>query len=730
MNRRTFLQLSGVAGAMMSNDGFGASPQRPFPMIPTLDSLAATPIRRKYIDLFNLPIAMNDWGSAQVVKSVTALSAISFPPYSCCGIPEVTWSPGFINTCEIFVDNQLPSTLGPPENEVIYRWYPHRVEREQTALGLKIQSTVFLPPKTRAVVMVVKVTNLGSSLHAARLGFDMRAAVTKKTTAWFAQMPGEGDNRLTWDASRSRLTFESSHAPASSAQGMQPSASRLASGNVLEYDIEFEPGQTKTLTYVNAVADSPMGANALVDQLQSKISELLSENEATFRRLIQSAFTPGNSDFSGHLPKLETDDEALWNLYHNGFRNLLTARRVSPDSVYGATYLTLSGHVLPTLSFPWDTSLTSLSLAFLDPEPLRNLVEVWFTQDLHKHLATDYVTGQGVGPWYGVNDMATVRCARDYLRVTGNFGWLDKRVGEKTVIDHLYGHATHWKTLKGGIEGLGDYGTIENILEVVSTYLHQIAGMNAGNVDSMRFLAELYDRRGEQSRATQLRQDALALADRINRLLYVEGKGWWRCGQPNGSYNEARHCYDFLAVLDNMSDLLSPTQKREMAAYFWDQLATRKWMRALSSGDPDASWNPRTDHSCLGAYAAWPPMSAKGLYKIETPARIVPWLREVSRTGNQGPIGQAHFAEQVFPTVDGAAAKAANDAPYQEDWSCIAGGAFTDLVIDSIFGVTPTLYDGLKATPRLTGFDGNARLVGLRYQGELFNIDRHGCRKL
>jgi hypothetical protein len=55
---------------------------------------------------------------------------------------------------------------------------------------------------------------------------------------------------------------------------------------------------------------------------------------------------------------------------------------------------------------------------------------------------------------------------------------------------------------------------------------------------------------------------ATDLAERINRLLYVNGKGYWR-------------------------------------------------------------------------YAAWPPMTAKSLYKIDSPERITGWLREVARAGNQ-----------------------------------------------------------------------------------------------
>jgi hypothetical protein len=356
-------------------------------------------------------------------------------------------------------------------------------------------------------------------------------------------------------------------------------------------------------------------------------------------------------------------------------------------------------------------------------------VETWLLRDMHQHLATDYLSGEAVGPWYGVNDMAIVRCARSYLRVTGDFAWLDKRVADKTVIEHLYDHATYWKKLATGPNGLADYGGISNLLEVVSTYLHEVAGMNAGNVSSMRFVAELLQRRGRKSDADKLRAEALELAGRINRLLYVDGKGWWRCGQPDGSFNEVRHCYDFLAVLDNMSEDLSSAQKQEMAGFFWTQLASKKWMRALAAGDPDASWNVRPDHSCLGAYAAWPPMCTKGLFIIDRPERIAPWLSEVAKAGNQGPIGQAHYVEQVVPPLMGGAYKASNDAPYIEEWCCIAGGAFTEMVIDSIFGVDATLYDDLHATPQLKEFDADAQLDNLHYQGAEYTAGSTGVKR-
>jgi hypothetical protein len=94
------------------------------------------------------------------------------------------------------------------------------------------------------------------------------------------------------------------------------------------------------------------------------------------------------------------------------------------------------------------------------------------------------------------------------ITVTGDFAWLDKRIADKTALDHLIYHATYWKELDKNSHGLGDYGKLENLLEVVSTYLHEAAGMNAGNVSSMRFVADLLERRGDSSRASQLRAEA------------------------------------------------------------------------------------------------------------------------------------------------------------------------------------------------------------------------------
>ncbi len=731
VDRRTFLKTgaaTAAAAAVLKPSQAEAARQLDLSCPPALTALAGDRVLHRYVDLYQAPTAQNEWGYAQATKSVSGITAVSFPPFGCCGVPEISWSPGFLLTCELFLNSRILMSYAPPADQVAFQWFPHKIVREADVEGLRFTTEMFMPPKQRAVAESIRVKNLTAERRAFTLGFDLRAAVAKKAKAWFTNSPGEGDNQITWLPDRGCIVFEAQHSPAVSVQGVKPNASGVAHGRMLVYEVSLRPGETREFHYLNIVGGDRTAAIAAYEAGQANFAALEKENQTAFNALVRAAFTPGNSQFSGHLPQLVTKSESLWKLYHTGLTNLLFARRASPDSAYGTTYITLGGHVLPTLSFPWDTSLSALGLALLDPEALRRLTETWFVQDMHQHLATDYVSGEGVGPWYAVNDMAILRCARDYLRVTGDFAWLDKRIGDRAVLDHLTEHALYWKKLDKYGHGLGDYGLLENLLEVVSTYLHEVAGMNAGNVAGMRFVAALLERRGDTARAAQLRAEAKQLGERINKLLYVNGKGCWRCGQPDGTFNEVRHCYDFLSVLDNMADDLTPQQKAEMSRFFWSELHTPLWMRALSPNDVDATWNIRPDHSWLGAYCSWPPMTAKALYKTDPSAKVAAWVKGLAKAGNQGPIGQAHFVESVFAPEKGGAYKCPNDAPYINDWCCIGGAAFVDLVIDTIFGADLTLCDGLRVTSRLADFDRGAKLLNLRHQGSNYTVTSTGVR--
>jgi hypothetical protein len=704
------------------------------PAIPTSKDLGSHRLVYGYSEIFSPPPAQNEWGFCQATRSVSGITAIFFPPFACCGAPSIPTpggeiSPGNLITCDLFFNGRILSSYSQPEARVAYTWYPHCLLRETQVQGIRFTTETFMPAKQRDVAELITVKNESHEPRKFSLGFDLRAGVAYKEAPWYVSGPAEADNRLTANATQGYIVFEALHSRAISVQGVNPIPDRIEQGRMLAYDCTLNPGEQRAFQYVNAIGND--GAALLEDyaRIQAEFRRLLKEAEEVWNSRLRSAFTPGNSEFSGSVPQLVTRDPSLWKLYHAGFLDIFLSRRASPVSVYGPAYVTVPRDT-PTLSYVWDTMMASLGMALLDPHALRSLLETWLVAGMDQHYGTDYLSGEGKGPWYAANDMGLLRCAHDYLRVTGDFPWLNKSIDGKIVLEHLAAIALRWKKLDTNGHGLADYGGIDNLLEAVSTYTHEVAAMNAGNVYGMRFVAALLDRHGDSLRAAQFRAEAKDLARRINRALYVKGKGWWRCGQPDGTFQEVRHCHDLLTVLDTMVEDLSDTQKKEMAHFFWSELYTPLWMHALSPGDADASWKPgasrglRSDHTWIGAYIAWPPMTAKGLYKIDSSSRVAGWLRGVAQTANQGTYGQAHFVDTTFPIDAGGARKDPAGGWYE-----IAGGSFMSLVIDSIFGADVTLDRGIQVNSRLKDFDESARLVNLNYQGERYSITSEGAKK-
>src|ERR1022692_1299663 len=92
IDRRTFLKF-GAAGAAVAAVNRGTLASSPLSKgtlrcPPSLTAMASDRLTYRLRDLFNCPVAMNEFGYAQVAKSVSAITAISFPPYACCGVPD------------------------------------------------------------------------------------------------------------------------------------------------------------------------------------------------------------------------------------------------------------------------------------------------------------------------------------------------------------------------------------------------------------------------------------------------------------------------------------------------------------------------------------------------------------------------------------------------------------------------------------------------------------------
>lgn len=731
------------------------------PSIPTVDDLAADPITHHFDDMVAPSGLTNFLGTVRVDHDLAALSAVQFPPVS----------QGLTQTAMLFVDGRLFASYGVP---VTHEWRPDRVVRRAIVDGLEIRTTTVCVPGRTAVAIDIEVRDAGSigapetvsgsgagsasgtapasgagpasgAARTVRLALSAAARVTRSRDSWLdAESPSER-NAATVDGER--LVFSAPDAAAWSIQGVvaadgstgeatlsgvagagdgfDPGIGGNGRGGELAITLTVPSGGSARAGYVHAVGTSEADAREAWDAVAADVPGAIAAAQAFWNRQLEAAFTPGNGEFSGSLPVLETTSEPLRRLYWWAALGLIWFRRDFAGNVLGRSYDTLMPNYWGTTTFIWDYSLSSVSHALLDPAEMRRQLQHWISLDIHSHFGTSSLTGGPVGRWYSVNDYAMTRLVNDYVRFTGDTAFLEETVGDTTIAESVHEWATAWKELRSG-SSLADYGEIDNLLECVSSYTHEVASLNAANVWSMRTAAELAALRGDLGRAQALRDEAAALLPEVVDR-YLPGTGIFVAGQPDGTRLPVRHCYDFSVVGTTIAGDLDPGIRAEMVAFFRRELQTENWMRALSPWDPDASYSVRPDHQWNGAYPAWPADAGRALAALGAPDVLLEWIEGLARSANQGPMGQAHFVEEAAPGINGGARKAPPQLPYIIDWACSSSGAWIELVIEALFGVEVRPDGTVSADGCVSALDPDAVLRGLRVGDRLYDVHASGA---
>ncbi|CAM3573496.1 hypothetical protein OCAE111667_16125 [Occultella aeris] len=680
-------------------------------LVPTCADLASDVVVDAFDDMVNPPGLTNHWAVAQVDHDVVAVRSLNVPPVS----------QGDSISGQLYLGGRLARSFGAA---VSVRWRPDRVERATTIDGWEITTVTVCPPGEPGVSVSIEVTETTGADRDLRLGLWLASTVTKQAGPWRSAEPPQAPNTITRAGARVIGTDGSATAVQ---ELVRPDGARLLEGpaHVVEAVLEVAAGATVAFGFVHAVAAEPAEAALVADRLVAGLPDAARASEVEWDRQIAAMFDPDDDEFGGALPVLETDDEALRRLYWWGAVGVLWFKRDNPASVLGRTYDTLMPRYWQTTTFIWDYSLSSQVHALLDPGVMRRQIAHWVGLDIDKHFGTEWLTGGPVGYWYSVNHYAMTRLVRDYVAFTGDRDFLEESLTTadgvtQRLADDVRAWSRAWHRIRS-TSGLADYGEIDNLLECVSSYVHEVASLNAANVWCLRTAAGLADLEGAPGEAATLRAEADELVALVKDL-YIPGAGFYHARQPDGSLTPTRHCYDFATVGTTIAADLPASTRDEMVRFFTQELRTPSWMRALSPYDADAGYSLRADHQWNGAYPAWPPDAARSAIALGHPEVVLEWLPGLARSANQGPPGQAHFVEEAAEPVNGGARKTPPQFPYLIDWSCSSAGSWVELVISGIFGVHVDWDGTVTANGCVDGLDPGAALRGLRVGGISYDV--------
>jgi hypothetical protein len=513
-----------------------------------------------------------------------------------------------------------------------------------------------------------------------------------------------------------RLTIVDSSSPGRAVYsfGTLPgSVELLGAGGQANWRLRLGAGEARTVSVAcsfGAVADRPVDFDRVFDR-----------GEEGWKRLWQNAFTPGNPDFSGHLPTLSTSDADLAKSYY--MAALLTVylrnTRVSP---LGPVFLTGGPRLGPTTTFYWDHTEWSRLYALLEPAGLRSWLSAALASPYSAAFGFDTRHLGPLGNHYASNEYSLFRLVEHYVGVTADLDFLNVSAGDKTVLEHLRGFA-------GRSPGsLVDYGSDPwELLECVPNYVNVVAGFNAAQVGMMRSFAALERflespaiprpaappstapssaarssaaRSSAVSSSAALASAADALAAAVVGLAAPGGR--WRIVHPGRSRDDViGHCLDFGLVAGHLHDDLPPTVAAAMIDFVETRLLAATWMRALALDDPAAPLADRPDHGAAGAFGAWPGVTAYGLAKLGRPDRALNLLRKTHLSASGALWGQAQ--EIVGDRVRVAEAGVSNR-------DAISGVATAEAIVAGLFGYEPGFRALAEPRPEVIEVPGLGRL--------------------
>ena len=590
------------------------------------------------------------------------------------------------------------------------RWLAHQAVRSATVDGWTVTSATRLTFEESGLLYEIRCHNDAGEPRE----LDLRIEVT-------GTIIDAGATTIVWENEIQDVLATAAVTPPDRIEQTGPTVT-------MRWQPEVRPGAEVVVRLVQAEGPEPDEVIERARHRASSFEHAWTATEEGWRTRWRDTFTPGNDHFSGHLPVLETDDEAVRRLYYAAILTVLVLHR---------TNLTLSDRAFVTSGerdkgdvFFWDTSMFSRLFALLEPRAMREQLALFLQVDAHggavfnlnsnEFRGGQYLPGYTHGYWYSANDMALFTLAHDYLAVTGDHAFLGETAGDVTVDQHMRNLATAWRSLVTRSDGLADYGHVDNLLECVPSYVHEVASLNAANVWMMRSIADGMDRAGDRVAAGEWRDEADSLASRILDR-YVEDEGVWVVVDTDGVRRPVRHCYDFICTARFMPDRLDDRTRSEMLDFVRDELLADRWMRALSPTDRTAAVSDRPDHGPYGAFGAWPAMAAEAMLLIDAPGPALELLHRSVAATREGPFGQAY--EFYGPDRDTA------HAPIRiaQRGSCLregsGGGAFAETVLAGLFGFRPDLT-GADPFHDLgpVGFEGT--LHHLRFDGHLHRVVR------
>jgi hypothetical protein len=295
-------------------------------------------------------------------------------------------------------------------------------------------------------------------------------------------------------------------------------------------------GEEVTTYVVLASATSPEAARTAVRLLMAHPGAAIARARSTMNADIRA--------WLGRLPAFYDPDPRVTRFYYLAALQLLYARwKVGKTFVCDPWYATSGLDSGAMNSYVWDLDYARVPFSLLDPSGMRAMLIAMAGGSLDAHYSIEPTSGQGTGVFYSYDPYAFTSAVDEYLRVTGDRSILSVKRKGKTLLDWLIKMARFGENeLDQDGNHLLDYGTDRNLLEIKTTgsgpgYIHEVPSPNAERSYVYDTVADILAEAKNpvyQKTIEEFRKRAKQAREAVNKILWLEGPGWYGCRQKDG----------------------------------------------------------------------------------------------------------------------------------------------------------------------------------------------------
>ncbi|HEV2478944.1 MAG TPA: hypothetical protein VGS79_04745 [Puia sp.] len=662
---------------------------------------------KKYLDIFmangdSLIIRPQHLGIVNGMASVGinhqyvgVINGFFAPPYVSTYLPssltfprvEKYWASPY--TCiDYFLE---PRFFGERVKAKHYTWLPFQTKRVGEIKGVRIQSTTTLIYGMRAGVLSINLKNLTGQKKQIPLQFIANDPFTPQTTldkieVWGYGKPQsktpvknvvddkglmriQGDYAIGLGLTLKNWTWEELTGRFHSMVYLQP-------GEEKEFSLVFSIGEKKeALDARNAILANPsLYVSKATDKYISEVKNLFDK-----------------------LPRFYSDNKDLEQMYVRSVMILLLNRFEVPEFALHPYYATGSIKGGCMISDLGNFGGVSEILPLLDPEADKaHILQFIKSGALYHGSAFDPITGKSAGPWNPENQEKIIDLTYNYVKNTGDNGFLNEEVNGETILDHLIRNAMYQDDRERPVK-LIDYGPGR-------VYLN---GLRYKNYERVSRLCELAGKP-----QPSLMERAGDLKEMLKKQLWDPNIKWFTYQDDKGN-KDARYTVQMFYLLN--SDVIDREIKEGLLSHLNDrEFFSDYGLHSISKKDSAydqvgvANGGGTTSTLC-------PPEISELLYKEGDPkvadeimGRILWWGRRLPY------FGESQFANEI---------DYGQDTTLQAD---IGSAAVAQSILFGMFGISADFNGNISINPVKTTLANRLEIKGLKIRGKTLDVSVEG----